>query len=693
MKDNTSATSLQVRNPNTMGFLPALRTSFRTAPGALFSGLLSVFWGLRIWAGGAVIFPWVSVLSALFVLLGLATVVLAITKRRVPSLVLVNLLVALGGLFIWTYLQVYTSPSYGTDEIAFDQYAAQLFLHGINPYVTSMRPAFQEFLVPTIFHTYTLTGHTVTTLSYPALSFLFYVPVLLMGIHAQAAVYVDIVAWGVTAILLYRLLPSSWKWLSVLVVSFLLFDSYFVGGVTDALFLPFLVLALWRWDRFANPHEKSIARWIGPVAMGLAMSVKQTPWFFVPFVVMGLVMEYGWNWMAWKIAWRYTAITGGVFLLTNLPFVLMNFSAWIHDILLPLTAHTVPAGQGLVDLAYYDHLGGGNLEWYSLAGAFFVLLVFATFLLFYKPWKTLWPAVIPLMFFWPTRSFGSYLIDLFPAIVIALFSVSRSKPTPSRFQIGSPWLKMSIIFALLTGFLVGAILSIATPAPLAIKVVKEQSTGQFSTLDKISLQVTNRTSQPVQPHITVTSSGRPYITTFWNAIGPTSIKPHAMAHFTIVAPNVQSMPSIGAGVRIVAFTTHPAALSVSALSLPDILHTVLEPAAFNKPEPLNHLVKLHVQLRNRMGSRIDRSGIRIALGQIIYGQSHLIPAQTQISGHPEGQTPVMARTNAQGVATFTVKALQWQDSPIYYQAFIDQHGHFPYGYSNVVIINFHQAKS
>ncbi len=54
----------------------------------------------------------------------------------------------------------------------------------------------------------------------------------------------------------------------------------------------------------------------------------------------------------------------------------------------------------------------------------------------------------------------------------------------------------------------------------------------------------------------------------------TSIKPHSMAHFTIVAPNVQSMPPIGAGVRIVAFTTHPAALSVSALSLPDILHTV-----------------------------------------------------------------------------------------------------------------------
>ncbi len=94
-----------------------------------------------------------------------------------------------------------------------------------------------------------------------------------------------------------------------------------------------------------------------------------------------------------------------------------------------------------------------------------------------------------------------------------------------------------------------------------------------------------------------------------------------------------------------------------------------------------------------MGSRIDRSGLRVALGQIIYGQSHLIPAQTQINGRPEGQTPVIARTNAQGVATFTVKAIQWQNSPIYYQAFIDQHGHFPYGYSNVVIINFRQAKS
>ena len=100
----------------------------------------------------------------------------------------------LAGLTLWSYFQVYTSPDYGTDEIAFDQYAAQLALHGINPYLHSMAAAFPLFHVSPNGYTFLLNGHPVTSLSYPALSFEAYLPMLALGATTQAAVWVDVAA-------------------------------------------------------------------------------------------------------------------------------------------------------------------------------------------------------------------------------------------------------------------------------------------------------------------------------------------------------------------------------------------------------------------------------------------------------------------------------------------------------------------
>ena len=84
-------------------------------------------------------------------------------------------------LALWSYFQVFIAPDYGTDEIAFDQYAAQLALHGINPYLHSMAPAFPLFHVSPNGYTFRLNGQPVTTLSYPALSFEAYLPLLASG--------------------------------------------------------------------------------------------------------------------------------------------------------------------------------------------------------------------------------------------------------------------------------------------------------------------------------------------------------------------------------------------------------------------------------------------------------------------------------------------------------------------------------
>ena len=88
------------------------------------------------------------------------------------------MLVLVTAICSWAYLEVLRQPAYGTDEVAFDQYAAELLRHGMNPYAHSVLPALQRFLVPPIYHTYLLNGSEVDRFSYPALSFLFYIPAL-----------------------------------------------------------------------------------------------------------------------------------------------------------------------------------------------------------------------------------------------------------------------------------------------------------------------------------------------------------------------------------------------------------------------------------------------------------------------------------------------------------------------------------
>ena len=63
-----------------------------------------------------------------------------LSGRRQRQIGWVALIAALVALALWSYFQVFIAPDYGTDEIAFDQYAAQLALHGINPYLHSMAP-------------------------------------------------------------------------------------------------------------------------------------------------------------------------------------------------------------------------------------------------------------------------------------------------------------------------------------------------------------------------------------------------------------------------------------------------------------------------------------------------------------------------------------------------------------------------
>ena len=367
------------------------------------AGLFVVTWSFRL-SGYLTFAPWLSIAVAVLGLTGLVVIVTAWLpdsvlgsrgRHRIGWAALAAVLIALA---LWSYFQVFIAPDYGTDEIAFDQYAAQLALHGLNPYLRSMAPAFPLFHVSPNGYTFQLNGQPVTALSYPALSFEAYLPLLALGVSTQAAVWADVAAWALGAVILYAVLPRELALLAAVVASLDVYIGYAVGGITDFLFVPLLVGAAVRWDRFAS--TRGPAAWRGPVLMGLAMAVKQTPWLVVPFVVAGIVLESRrarGRHQAVRDGLRYAGIAAAAFLLPNLPYLATAPGAWLRGVLTPFSSQSVPAGQGLISLSLSLPVGGGSLLAYSIAAAVIFIAVAACYVATYpalKPAAFLLPSVV-----------------------------------------------------------------------------------------------------------------------------------------------------------------------------------------------------------------------------------------------------------------------------------------------------------
>ncbi len=642
--------------------------------------VMLVFSGLQAWAG-QLQFGLSLLASACLILGGLGSLVVIWLRFRVDLPVqLVLFLGAAVGFAVITTLVILHDPTYGTDEIAFDQYAAQLALHGADPYLRSMGPALGLFHVPDIYRTYLMTGGQVTRLSYPAGSFLAYLPFLAMGMHMQAAILVDGLAWVVGMALVWRLVPQTIGWVAPLLMLGVVYMGYAAGGVTDTLYVPLLVLAMWRWDRFADPAELSLARWIGPLALGIACAVKQTPWFLVPFLLIAIYQEARTRGAdPRRVVARYALFVAAPFVAINADYLAHAPEAWIHSVILPLTAQTEPAGEGLVAFTIFQH-AGGQLIFYTVAGVAALVACIFAFVGWYKLLKRSWLFLLTIVFFWPTRSLGEYLIMLLPAALVGAISVRPGGWAgwrPARYAVAVGVTAMAVM----------AVLALTLPPYLSLRVLSEHSTGALQTVDKLTLKVTNNSGRTTSPRYAVTPTGQ--ISSFWEKIGgPSRIGPHSSAVVTLVAPDFQSMPPIVGGFIVDALTANPTQLATTSEVRLDQLSTFLDPQGIEHPIPLNKTIKFTVQVVDHWGNPVDHAGIVVNLGQTVYAQYGLEAGEASIDGLPEGQSPVAARTDRWGRAVFTVRAVQNQGTQVFLQSWIARSGSPPSGYSNVVSLQF-----
>lgn len=521
--------------------------------------------GLGLW-GSWTSWPGAALAAPALVLVGLAGLAAVWLVRRPigRSLQWITLVVALAGVGIPQAVNIHVRQYYSTDSAAFGQVAARVLTHGKNPYTASMATAARLLHPASNFWTYMTDGGHVTKVSYPAASFLLQVPAMELGFHHEIVDWMDLGAWLITGVLLFVMLPSTLRWLSVLVLMMAAYVGAFSNGGTDALFLPFLVLAVWRWDRFAAPKLGGLAAWVGPVALGVACSIKQTPWFCVPLLLIGVGMEARRRGQVpWPICARYLAIVLAVFAAWNLPFVVWAPSAWAHGVLLPFVKPLVADGQGLVTLALHGLTGGVDLTLLSVAGVLAYAALLAAFILWYPRLKGAWLFLLPVVLFVPARSFSDYLIDFFPAALVAILTVA-TVPVRAETRAVRRWPVRTVV-----GLPVAAAMAVCavafTSAPLQLTVATFRTSDAAQRLDSVTVTVRNLTGGTVRPHFMV-ALGSNHPTGFWMPATGSSrvvLGPQATATVTLRPATFTWAPTHGSYWMVEAYTVSPDALSTS----------------------------------------------------------------------------------------------------------------------------------
>jgi uncharacterized membrane protein len=594
---------------------------------------------------------------------GLATVIVSwvpgSTSRRIQQqsnvLAWITAIITLLGFAAWAALQVHNAPAYGTDELAFDQYAAELVRHGLNPYTHSMGPAFPMFSVSPGGYTFTLTGARVTQLSYPSLSFLLYVPFLLLGWSRQLGVGMDVIGWSIATLLIFRFLPRPLRPAALLLSSAVTYTQLSVIGLTDMLFMPMLVIAAYRWDRFGRDWRS----YIGPVAFGLAMAVKQTPWPILPFVLLALALdEQTRTNLAEGVrrAGRYLLAVVIAFLVPNIPYIVAAPSAWVRGTFTPIFKSLVPAGQGAIGFSLFLHIGGGSLEAFTLLLALVFVLLLVAYVGMYPLLRAATFALPAIAYFFAVRSYAAYLVALIPpGIVAAVTADAIPMRATGKLFISRGW-GLAVAGAASACVLV-AIYAGTAGSPLSIQISQVDVSGATNIGQEITLRVKNNSSSTQRPYFTVeTSTG---VSSFWHISGSRLIKPGVTRYFVISSPDQASQFSANNGLTVLAFLTHPASVSVSDRYQPALWHVGFEPESEDALIPLCKPVTIRAQLLNEWDTPIAKQDVPITVVQSVPFGDRI----ASIDGENRGDRAVIY-TNASGVASFRIVGKQSDFYPL-----------------------------
>ena len=222
--------------------------------------------------------------------------------------------------------------------------------------------------------THLMDGGADYTLGYPPLAVWLTAPaVAVLGGSLAASSIVTTLALLGGAVVLWALLPPDRRSAAtMLMLGFPFLPHYARLGYPAIIAMVLLIPVAARW---LSVGASGRLRWpdvLSGVCLGAACAAQQLAWFVVPFLLVGLYAVRrgsGPGRQSAAVVGAFAGVAALTWLVIDLPFVVRDAHAWAAGILLVLTQHAIPHGQGLIDVSFYLTDGSAALGLYTVAGA------------------------------------------------------------------------------------------------------------------------------------------------------------------------------------------------------------------------------------------------------------------------------------------------------------------------------------
>ena len=339
-----------------------------------------------------------------------------------------------------------------------------------------------------------------------------------------------------------------------------------------------LIPVVVRWPSIGAGGRLDRGDVIRAVCLGAACATQQLAWFVTPFLLVGIVMvrrgELSTR-ATMATVGRFVAIALLVFAVINLPFVVRDPGAWTGGVLLVLTQHAVPHGQGLIDVSFYLTDGSAALDLYGDAA----LLLGGALLIASALWmRRLGPAitVLPwLVFYLSVRSQDGYFLLMTPLWLAAAATVPPSAVAgawqprlPAIPRLSQRLLRPTLLALLFVPAVAAATIAVSSDEPLDLDIThvtahSPRDRGVYA----VDVHVVNTSGMTLSPNFTI-STGQG-TSAFWDVVkGPVTLAPNASADYALRAPSAAGYdPGKHGFLFLRALTDHPMTVSTTRIPI------------------------------------------------------------------------------------------------------------------------------
>lgn len=379
-----------------------------------FTGSFLLYAGFQNWIKGSPqAHPWVLLLILATYVLAFAMLIIALTSsgtlfkaRHLPLPALLFIVVFNS----YVTSEIFYKGVYRTDTMALTHYAALRFMESrVNPYTLDLQEALVKFPIDPQYVTFTETGDLITTLNYPALHFLIYVPFIALGLKDMR--WVTVLFEALSFILLYWRTPRGLRPLALIPMfaSVDLVIDFTAGCVTDYLWVLPLTATILFIDNLP----------VSAISYGLACAVKQEPWLLAPFLLIWMWRESPGDWRRRLLrSGAYGGLAFASFLTPNWRFMFEDPAAWWSGVSSPVFGGLVVQSQGLSMITQMGYVPLGKGFYFASTVVVYLLLA-VNYAVYYDRLKyTFW--IYPAVALWFSyRGLQSYFIHLIPAVTAA----------------------------------------------------------------------------------------------------------------------------------------------------------------------------------------------------------------------------------------------------------------------------------